>query len=114
MFVISQSDSYSWPVAVEFPVAGGKFKKETFDVDFKRLPQSRIKEIGGLIKRGEINDGEFCREIVLGWKGVVDDKGEELPFSEGARDRLLDVPLVAEAVVQAFLESMGGGAKRKN
>ena len=36
-FILAQSDSYSWPVTVEFPVDGGRFEKQTFDAEFKRL-----------------------------------------------------------------------------
>ena len=114
MFVISQSQSYLWPVAVEFPVDGGKTKKETFDGEFKRLAQSKIKEIQDAIKRDEFaDDAALAKDLMVGWKGVVDERGEEIPYSEGARDELLDVPLVATAIVHAWMDSLSG-RKRKN
>lgn len=113
MFVIKQSQSYFWPVEVMFPVSGGKHDKQTFDVEFKRISQSRIKEIGKQIDAGEIADADLCKEIVTGWKGVTDEKSEEMPFSSGALEGLLDIPLVGAAIVTAWFESLST-AKRKN
>lgn len=113
MFVIKQSQSYFWPVEVLFPISGGKHDKQTFDVEFKRISQTRIKEIGKLIDAGEITDADLCKELVVGWKGVTDEKSEEMPFSTGALEGLLDVHLVAAAIVTAWFGSLSA-AKRKN
>jgi len=112
-FVLSQSTNYSWPVAVEFPIDGGRFDKQTFDAQFKRLPQDRIRQVWDQIQAGDIDDEGLCREILTGWNGITDDKGSEIPFSEKARDQLLLVPLVAAAIVGAWLDSLAK-AKRKN
>jgi len=113
MFVISQKTSYTWPVAVEFPVDGGKSEKQTFDAEFKRVPQSRMAEIKAKIESGDITDIDLAREVLTGWAGVTDANGDAVPFAEGTRDQLLDVPLVASAVVMAWMNSLTG-AKRKN
>lgn len=112
-FVLSQSDSYNWPVPVEFPIDGGRFEKQTFDVQFRRLPQSRIREVWDAIQSGEMNDNDLCNEVITGWSGVQDAKGEDVPFSEKAKADLLNVPLVASSVVTAWLDSLAK-AKRKN
>lgn len=112
-FVLSQSTSYSWPVAVEFPIDGGRFDKQTFDAQFKRLPQDRIRQVWDQIQSSEIDDEGLCKEILVGWSGITDDKSEEIPYSEKARDQLLLVPLVAAAIVGAWLDSLAK-AKRKN
>lgn len=109
MFRISQSDSYFWPVTVNVPVSGGVFKKETFEVEFRRISQSRLKEI---LADDSFDRVAFAREVVKGWKGV-EDGGAELPFSDDALDQLLDVPLVAAAIFDAFAQSISG-AKSKN
>lgn len=112
-FVISQSQSYRWPVAVEFPVDGGRFDRQTFDAQFKRLPQDRIRSIWDEIKAEELDDDGLCNEILVGWSGITDDNGAEIPYSEQARADLLLVPLVSAAVVSAWLDSLSK-AKRKN
>lgn len=113
MFIISQSTSYTWPVTVEFPTDGGKTERQTFDAEFKRVSQTRINEIRERIEKGDITDPELARDVLVGWNGVHDSSGDSVPFSERARDMLLDVPLVASAVVLAWLGSLTG-IKRKN
>ena len=109
----SQSPSYRWPVVVEFPVDGGKFDKETFDAEFKRLPQDQLREIGDRIEAGTITDLELLDKVLVGWSGIFDEAGDEVPFSETSADEILNVALVASAIVAAWLESLAKG-KRKN
>lgn len=113
MFKLIQPESYTWPIVVSVPVDGGRTEKQTFDGTFKRLSQSRIEEIKALIEKNDVTDVSLAKEVLVGWHGVVDAAGEEVPFSEKSRDGLLDVPLVATSVVMAFLESLSG-ARRKN
>ncbi|MBF0093991.1 MAG: hypothetical protein HQL34_05540 [Alphaproteobacteria bacterium] len=110
MFKLTTHHSYSWPVIVQTPVDGGKFTKATFDATFKVIPQERI----DAIVRGGNVDAELLCEVTQGWKGVQDDDGQDLPFSEEARDRLLSVPYVRAGLVDAYLDSLSGGARRKN
>ena len=124
-FVLKQSSSYTWPVSFDVPVDGGRHERQTFDGELKRLPQSRIVEIQeavqkrlSAIQRGEeadgmITDHEIAVEILIGWTGITDDTGEQVPFSEKAKAELLDVPTVTAAVVTAYFGSLQG-AKRKN
>jgi len=119
MFKLQQSENYSWPVKVKVPVDGGLFIEQTFDAVFKRLAASKTKELVG---SENMNDIEFAKSVLIGWKGVTDDSGNDVPFSDGTRDSLLDVPSVATAVVESYLMSSSGmsssgqgdGAKRKN
>lgn len=124
-FVLKKEASYSWPVSIEMPTDGGKFEKSTFDAIFRRVPQSRItaiqveaqklklailndEDITGLVKDQEIAD-----EVLIGWKGILDEDGDELPFSESAKAELLEVPMVAAAILMAFADSVTK-AKTKN
>lgn len=112
MFKIVQNPTYSWPVTVEFPSDGGRVEKATFDVEFKRLSQTRLNEITEAIGKSTITDGDLAREVIVGWSGITDENGA-VPYSEAARDQLLDIPLVAGAIVMAMFNSITG-AKRKN
>lgn len=113
MFVLSQSSSYKWPVAVDFPVDGGKFEKQTFDAEFKRMTQTQIEGVRKQIEEATTTDRDLARDVLVGWSGIKDEHGDDVPFSETARDQLLDVPLVAAAVVMAFITSLSG-RKQKN
>jgi len=113
MFIIKKSESYIWPVVVKFPMSGGRHAEERFDAEFKRVTNSRIREIQKQIEKEEISDIDLAKEILVGWKGVHDDEKNEMPFSIENKEQLLDVALVAGAIVTAFFESITG-AKRKN
>lgn len=111
-FVVVKTDKYFWPVTIETPV-DGRTDKETFDGQFVRVSQSRIEEIFEQSTNGELKDRDIAAEILVGWKGITDDKREEVPFSITQRDELLDLQGFATAVVKAWFESLQG-AKRKN
>jgi len=124
-FVLKQSSSYSWPVTVKLPADGGKFEKQTFDAQFKRLPQARINEIQVDVQtrikaaerneplEGGINDQSIADELLIGWDGVVDGDGDAVTFSEAVKQQLLDIPTVASAIIVAYFESLAG-VKTKN
>ena len=120
-FVLSKSDTYDWPVRITLATDGGKRTVETLDVNFRRLPQSRITELVKQARAAELgrdddvvmDDREAAREIIDGWDGVVDDAGKPVPYSEAALVQLLEIPTVAGQIVTAWFESLKEG-KRKN
>ena len=117
-FVLKQSSSYSWPVSFDVPVDGGRHERQTFDGEFKRLPQSKIgpmvAELGKLEDLGELDRiTEIASDVLIGWSGINDDDGKEIPFSQKALEQLLEVPFLAVAVLKAYMDSIKG-AKRKN
>jgi hypothetical protein len=121
-FVLSKSATYTWPVRISLATDGGKTTVETFDAEFKRLPQSRINELLQEIRaqergRGDqddlIQDTDVVKELLVGWAGVSDDAGKDVPFSVASLEQLIDIPTVASQIVKAWFESLKEG-KRKN
>jgi len=124
-FVLKTSDTFRWPVSFKQPADGGKREKQTFEAEFKRLPQSRINQIQLLAQqrikaaeRGEdlengVSDQSIADEILVGWDGIVDGDGEPVPFTKGTKAQLLDVPMLAGALIEAYFESLVE-EKRKN
>ena len=124
-FVLKQSSSYVWPVTVKLPINGGKFEKQTFDAEFKRLPQTRINklqvEVQARIKSSErnetaddsISDQSIAEALLIGWSGVHDEDGDEVPFTESMKQQLLDIPTMATAIIVAYFDSLTG-VKTKN
>lgn len=121
-FVLKQSATYTWPITLVLPVDGGRRDKHTFDGEFRRLPQTRINEIvklaqlqerGKLADDEELRDQDAAKEILAGWSNVVDDKGEEVPYSDAALNQLLEIPTVAGQIVRTWFDSLEV-AKRKN
>jgi len=94
-------------------------EKQTFDAQFKRLPQTRINEIQDQVRAKqsdptvEITDQSVADEVLAGWANVLDEDGEEVPFTAKAKDELLDIPAVASGIVVAYFESVTGN-KAKN
>jgi len=124
-FVLKQSDSYTWPVSIRLPANGGKRERQTFDAEFKRLPQSRINEIQEEVQKrikaverneqpaDEISDVSIADEILVGWDGIVDGDGEAVPYSKAAKAQLLEVPMLAGALITTYFESLAE-QKQKN
>ena len=117
-FVLKQSDTYSWPVSFDIPVDGGRHEKQTFDGEFKRLPQSKVGPMVAELQKvedlGELERiTEIAKDVLVGWSGINDDESKEIPFSQKALDQLLEVPFLAVAVLKAYMDSIKG-AKRKN
>lgn len=112
MFKIVQESSYKWPVTVYIPRDGGKFVKAVFSAEFKALPQDQIDGVLQDIREGD-PDANFAAECLTGWNGVQDVDGSDLPYSDEAKDKLLNMSYVRNAVVTAFFESISGGAARR-
>ena len=108
-FIINSRPSYWWPVVYFYPVDGGKFDKHTFDVEFKYLDQEEIKKA---LNEKDSTDVEFCKKVVLGWKGIESKPGVELPFSQDALSRILKEPGLAKKIVSTFLESVAEAAAK--
>ena len=106
-FVLKKnSDSYEWPVTVESPSSGGKFRKDTFKALFKKLSRS---EFGALAEQGE---DALVTEILDGWKDVKDEEGEEVPFDSDSMAQMLDDPYVLRAVINAYTDFLSGGSTK--
>lgn len=111
-FVLKRSETYSWPVKIDLP-EDGKLKRHTFEAEFKNISQSRFQELIEKSQSGEVNDIDVAKEVMVGWSGILDEKGEEMPFVQAKFEELLDVLGIASAIATSFCESRIG-AKRKN
>lgn len=114
MFKIAPTDHFWWPVKVSLPAEkGGRYDTHSFKVKYSRLTQARLTEIQGMVGKGMFTDREFAREIVLDWEEVNDENGAPMPFNEQTRDRVLDIPLVQAAIINAYNDALRE-ATRKN
>jgi hypothetical protein len=110
---LSQSPTFWWPVTVMVPVDGGRHDKQSFDIEFARLSVSESEKLVSGIVSGEISEFDGFRQMVKGWRGVVDDNGD-VPFSETILRQLLEIPTMAIAIIQAYKDANSEVARRKN
>ena len=123
-FVLKSSSSYTWPVTFYQPENGTR-KEQSFDAQFKQLPQTRINEIQVLVQKrvkaiqeGEedtsgITDQSIANEVLVGWEGIEDGEGVPVPFSNKTKKQILDIPMLASAIIESYFDSLVE-AKAKN
>ena len=123
-FVLKSSSSYTWPVTFYQPENGTR-KEQSFDAQFKQLPQTRINEIQVLVQKrvksiqeGEedtsgITDQSIANEVLVGWEGIEDGEGAPVPFSNKTKKQILDIPMLASAIIESYFDSLVK-AKEKN
>ena len=123
-FVLKSSSSYTWPVTFYQPENGTR-KEQSFDAQFKQLPQTRINEIQVLVQKrvksiqeGEedtsgITDQSIANEVLVGWVGIEDGEGAPVPFSNKTKKQILDIPMLASAIIESYFDSLVE-AKAKN
>ena len=123
-FILKSSSSYTWPVTFYQPENGTR-KEQSFDAQFKQLPQTRINEIQVLVQKrvksiqeGEedtsgITDQSIPNEVLVGWEGIEDGEGAPVPFSSKTKKQILDIPMLASAIIESYFDSLVE-AKAKN
>ncbi len=114
MFKIVDAPSFKWPVKVNIPKDGGKFTGATFTAEFAALAQDEIDKALEDSREGNLDSG-FASKVLVGWpQGQVQDTdGSELPYSDEAKEKLLRMSYVRNGVVEAFFDSVSGGAARR-
>ncbi len=113
MFKIAVNEAYWAPVTVSIPSDLDKTDKRKFEVKFRRLGQAELDKISDQVNKGETTDDQVARSVLLDWKGVQDEGGNELPFNEDNLAKLLEVFPVRPSIVAAFFKTING-ARQKN
>jgi hypothetical protein len=112
MFVMKKRESYFWPVEYSVPVDGGKYDKQIFEAEFKMLDQSRFDALAEQAGLQAVDDNDFLDEVLLGWRNVKDENGEDAPHNALHRKVLLNLPNMRQTLISAFFESMQGAARK--
>ena len=105
MFKITLDPTYTIPVEIDLP---GQNPRPSFDANFRRLSKP---EYRALMDSGK-SPSEIAGEVLVGWKGVVDGEGREIPFSKDALESLLDILPVADSIFLAFIASVNLALKK--
>lgn len=111
MFIITQKPTFAWPVKFEIPGDARAIRCE-FVAEFNRIPQNRIDEL--TTGADPVSDEALLDEVMVGWRDVKDEQGNDVEFNAANRRQLLAIPGTRRAIVLAFLEAITGVAKLKN
>lgn len=132
MFVLKKVTTVWWPVRVDVPdeKVPGRFISHEFEAEFRIIDadaaQARQDEREALLKAAEkmeagaalkkINafDFETWTTMVLNWRGVQDEAGAEIPFSDALLVEAIKQPLTRAAFERAYGEIVAGNPRRKN
>lgn len=113
MFEIDLSPTYFWSVEFQVPKPDGSgFLACVVDAQFARLDTDQLDELRERVRTQMMTDRAIARELVKGWRGVVDAKGDDVPFGPGAFEKWQKIPGVAAATVNAFFGSLSQAAEK--
>ncbi len=108
MFKLAEKKTLTWPVTVNIPQDGGKITKGTFSGEFEVLDQDELLAV-------TTEGSDLLDRVLTGWKGYCDHEGNEIPFADEAKKKLLGIPYVRQALFAAYGEMQNGrAAARKN
>lgn len=108
--------TFNWTVRVPVPVDDSYVHAE-LRLTFQAVERAELDRMRGIgLAEGERapTDEEIVRQVVVGWPALTDATGQDVPFSDAARDRLMAAAMVRESTVATFLAAMSGMAVRKN
>ena len=60
-----------------------------------------------LLALGDATGNETIK-LLAGWEGIVDDEGDEIPYSATSKAQLLNVPMMAGAIIESYFDSVVG------
>jgi hypothetical protein len=110
-FAIASKPTFTASVTVVIPgdAEDGKPETHTFVARYKRLPKAEFK---ALLER-QVSQDDAMRDLVVGWTGLLDSEGSEVPFSAEHLESLLAIPQMPLALSRAFYLN-NSGAELKN
>ena len=104
-FKIARKPTYKHEIAVSMPTEKGKRETEKFMAEFKHVGRERLDELRAIPHR------EVLNEVLVGWTGLIDEDGQEVPFNELNKNIVFDIPQAFEALALGFWASIFGAKK---
>lgn len=116
------SETYTWPVAIKYPVAGGRFGEIRLDAEFRRLDTNALQQINDEAREETVNErGEkeftfhydkVVNAVLVGFK-CKNDAGEYVALPAELEARALSLAGAHKTIFAAFGASVTG-EKQKN
>jgi hypothetical protein len=113
MFKMQQQPTFWGRVEFAIPDQPGRPIKAAFEVEFPRLSNDALKELGERVSAEGLGDVELARELLKHrWRGIVDDQDHELELTPANVDRLLSIVGAAPAICRAFVDGLRGAVAK--
>jgi|TARA_R100000482_G_C5067423_1_gene119902 hypothetical protein len=107
-FVRKKVKTFKWPVQVREPSEAkpGEFETSEFIAIFKREKMSKLQD------SKDDENIDLIRKVLVGWEGIVDEDGEEVPFSDEVLEEQADdadwIKAVLNTYAQTYAEAEAG------
>ena len=111
VFRLIKPETVDIPVSLE-PPGGGEAVSVTLTVRY--LSMRERKALTARLLEERVPDADLAQELVTGWRGVVDEAGEAVPFSKEALGRAMDIPFAHDAVRDALVAELFSRGLAKN
>ena len=113
MFTLKEENTFDWPVDVRVPGAEGKHETQRFTITFRVVPIDHAAEFADQAEQLTTQQTvaaalAFTKDIVVGWSGVRDEKGQDIPFTTEALRQLAAIPYVQVAIARAYAKAVSG------
>lgn len=74
------------PATLYLPGGDGvPFHEHAYQVGFRRVEGDEYKALQDKFVKGEMGVSDFCDSVVVGWRGMLDGAGQEVPYSHAER-----------------------------
>ncbi|MFN3303042.1 MAG: phage tail assembly chaperone [Roseateles sp.] len=100
---------FTWTVRVPVP-GNDDYAHAELPLTFQAVDQPELDEL----QNGGKLQADIVRRVVVGWPGLKDAHGSDVPFSPEALEKLMAAPMVRVAIVATYFAAMTGTAARKN
>lgn len=106
MFQFVDDYEFWWPVTIKLPQDGGGFAKRAIEVRFRVKTQDEIDAIIELSV--DTMDQELVTAVVVGWRDIETEDGDDLPFTAENLARLVALQYWRVPVLAAYFGALQG------
>lgn len=99
--------------AIYYTPCGTGFDAMRYTLDFKILPGEELLDLNKRYEAGELSNAGLLDAVVHGWKGLKDEKGQEVPYSIAERMATeVSYPGFEQSMAIAFFDSVALNQRR--
>lgn len=92
---------------------GGSAGKLSVRVRYLAMTERRALQ-ERLVSDKSMTDADLIRELLVGWSGLADEQGQEIPYSGETAEELIDIPYFHDAVRDAIVDHLVGDREKNS